>query len=95
MSVIVIDLLGQHILSAIMYPYQNSILKESLDRMSNLRFGQEQARLLHSFIYTLKIKSGIVEDRDLNRTASLHSITHRVKVNSKVGSALLFLDTES
>jgi hypothetical protein len=63
--------------------------------MSNLRFGQEQARLLHSFIYTLKIKSGIVEDRDLNRTASLHSITHRVKVNSKVGSALLFLDTES
>lgn len=36
---IVLDVVGRHILAAIMYPYQNSILKESLDRMSNLRFG--------------------------------------------------------
>lgn len=91
---ILIDIVGRHVLSAIMYPYQNSVLKESLDRMSNLRFGQEQARNFHSFVYTLKLKSGIVEDGlDQNRTASLRSISRKLKSDKK--DSLYFMGTES
>jgi len=88
-----LDIVGRHILSAIMYPYQNSILKESLDRMSNLRFGQEQARLFHSFVYTIKLKSGIVEEGyDANRSASLRSISKKVRSDKK--DSLYFMGTE-
>ena len=90
---ILFDIIGRHVLSAIMYPYQNSILKESLDRMSNLRFGQEQARLFHSFVYTIKLKSGILEEGyDANRSASLRSISRKIKSDKK--DSLYFTATE-
>jgi hypothetical protein len=62
--------------------------------MSNLRFGQEQARLLHSFIHTLKIKSGLMETREANNSESLRSLSKRIKSEQKQES-MLYIATES
>jgi hypothetical protein len=41
-----------------MYPYQNSIIRETLDRNNGKRFGEEFSHYLDSFIYTLRIQAG-------------------------------------
>lgn len=54
-NILIMFVVGRYILSAIMYPYQNSIIRETLDRNNAKRFGEEFSHYLDSFIYTLRI----------------------------------------
>lgn len=56
---ILITLIGRYILSAIRYPYQNAIIRESLDRGNSSKFGQEFAHYLECLVYTLRIQAGM------------------------------------
>ena len=62
LNYILLQSVGRYILIGCIYPYQNSIIREQLDRTNNLKFGQEFAKYLESFIYTLRCQSGL-QDR--------------------------------
>lgn len=49
--------IGRYILCAILFPYQNSIVREQLDRGNSAKFGEEFAHLLDSLVYTLRIQA--------------------------------------
>jgi len=46
LNFMLIVIFGKYILSGIMYPYQNSIIREELDRSNATKFGQEFAHYL-------------------------------------------------
>lgn len=48
-------LIGKYILTGLLYPYQNSIGRETLDRNNATKFGEEFEHYLESFAYTLRI----------------------------------------
>lgn len=50
---------GRYILSAMMYPFQNSIVSESLNRQNNYKLGIEFGLFLQSFVYTLREVNGL------------------------------------
>ena len=56
--------IGRYALSGILYPYQNSVIKESLDRQNNIKFGMELSHFLNCFIFTLKSQSGLSSIND-------------------------------
>lgn len=58
-NLLVMTILGRYILSAIRYPYQNAIIRESLDRGNASKFGQEFAHYLECLVYTLRIQAGM------------------------------------
>ena len=60
---VLLQLTGRYILLSIIYPYQNSILRENLDRQNNERFGEEFAYYVKSFFYTLRVQSGLVSNQ--------------------------------
>lgn len=55
---------GRYILSALLYPYQNAIIRESLDRNNATKFGQEFAHYLECLVYTLRVQAGMEVNRD-------------------------------
>lgn len=50
---------ARYILYCILYPYQNSIQREGLDRSNNERFGKEFCFYLECFLYTFQVHCGI------------------------------------
>lgn len=56
--------IGRYILSAMLYPYQNSIIRETLDRSNATKFGEEFSNYLESMVYTIRILAGMdIESR--------------------------------
>lgn len=51
-------ILGRYMLTGILYPYQNAIGRETLDRNNATKFGEEFEHYLESFAYTLRIQAG-------------------------------------
>ena len=43
----------------ILYPYQNSVARESLDRGNAAKFGEDFCHHLESFSYTLRVQAGM------------------------------------
>lgn len=58
-NVLLIYIMGSYALSAITYPYQNALVRESLDRGNAAKFGDEFAHFIQSFVYTLGVQAGI------------------------------------
>ena len=98
---LIIQIVGRYALIGCIYPYQNSIIKEQLDRTNNLKFGEEFAKYFESFIYTLRCQSGLQDrssqslnftarssQRKTKRTMSLKSISEDITTSE---SALDFL----
>ena len=51
-------IIGCYILTGLLYPYQNSIGRETLDRNNATKFGEEFEHYLESFAYTLRVQAG-------------------------------------
>lgn len=51
---------ARYVLYCILYPYQNSIQREWLDRSNNDRFGREFCYYLECFLYTFQSNCGLV-----------------------------------
>ena len=66
-------LVGRYVLSAILFPYQNSVIRETLDRNNSAKFGEEFSHQLDSLVYTLRIQAG--QDVKGEMLASLHNMT--------------------
>ena len=58
-NLILILTIGKYVLSAMLYPYQNSIVREILDRTNANKFGSEFAHYLVALLYTIRIQAGI------------------------------------
>jgi hypothetical protein len=56
---ILIITIGRYLLSSMLYPYQNSIIREGLDRNNASRFGQEFSHYLECMVYTIRIQAGM------------------------------------
>lgn len=56
---IMIVIIGRYALSGVLYPYQNYIMKDTLFRQNNIKFGYQFSHYLECFIFTLKSQSGI------------------------------------
>ena len=54
-NVLLIYIIGSYALSGITYPYQNALIRESLDRGNAAKFGDEFAHFIQSFVYTLGV----------------------------------------
>lgn len=52
-------IVGRYLLSAALYPYQNSICREFLDKNNARIFGEEFAHYLSSMVYTIRLQSGM------------------------------------
>lgn len=72
---ILITVIGRYILCGTMYPYQNTIVRESLDRINNQRFGQELLLNLKSFAYTIKLYSGMPTNENQQQGTRSNSST--------------------
>ena len=60
-NLIFLIILGRYsILSFGVYPYQNSLMKEQLERSNSARFSDEFAYFVKCMIYTLRIESGLL-----------------------------------
>ena len=57
-NIILIYIVGHYMLTGILYPYQNSIGRETLDRNNATKFGEEFEHYLESFAYTLRVQAG-------------------------------------
>ena len=66
-------LVGRYVLSALLFPYQNSVIRETLDRNNSAKFGEEFSHQLDSLVYTLRIQAG--QDVKGEMLASLHNMT--------------------
>jgi hypothetical protein len=64
-QMIIIIILGRYALSGILYPYQNTIVSQSLDRLNSLKFGEDFVHFLDCFLYTIKSNSGLHTERVL------------------------------
>ena len=73
MNIIFEQILGRYIICMFFYPYQNAITREQIDRSNNLKFGQEFAHFLDSFIYTLQNKKGDILDSEGGKSQSSES----------------------
>lgn len=61
LNLLLLQLAGRYILlSFVIYPYQNSVMREQLDRSNNARFAEEFSYYLKSLIYTLRVHAGLV-----------------------------------
>lgn len=56
---LIILAVGRYILSGILYPYQNFIIRETLDRTNNGKFGEDFGHFLNCMVFTLKYTAGI------------------------------------
>jgi len=57
-----IVLIGRYALSGIMYPYQNAVIREELDRNNASRFGHEFSHYLECLVYTIRVQAGMDDD---------------------------------
>ena len=72
LNLILLYVISRYALSSLMYPYQNSIIREGLDRINSSKFGEEFTHYLDSFLYTLRIHAGQnIKDEYLNSIKSL------------------------
>ena len=58
-NIFLTKILGNYILSAVLFPYQNAYIREALDRTNATKFGEEFAHYLESFVYTIRIQAGM------------------------------------
>ena len=54
-NILLTYIIGHYVLSGLLYPYQNSLGRETLDRNNATRFGEEFEHYLESFAYTLRV----------------------------------------
>lgn len=57
-NIVLIYLFGSYAITTLLYPYQNSFIREALDRNSSTKFGEEFSNYLDSFLYTMRLCSG-------------------------------------
>jgi ABC-type phosphate transport system auxiliary subunit len=58
-SYILLRVLGKYTISSILYPYQNSITRESLDRGNSAKYGDDLSHLLESMSFTIRLNAGM------------------------------------
>ena len=73
-------IIGRYVLCAILFPYQNSIVREQLDRGNSTKFGEEFAHLLDSLVYTLRIQAD--QDVKAEMLASLKNLSRNERKKS-------------
>ena len=54
-NIVLTYIIGKYVLSGLLYPYQNSIGREALDRSNSTRFSEEFEHFLECLAYTLRI----------------------------------------
>ena len=75
--------IGRYVLSAMLYPYQNSIIRETLDRSNAQKFGEEFSNYLESMVYTIRILAGMdIESRKSTKGNSLKKKTSNANDDS-------------
>lgn len=62
-------IVGRTIVSTLTYPYQNSIMKDNLDRFNNKRLSDELLHLMRNFAHTIRMNSGYPARED-NQSSS-------------------------
>ena len=58
-NLILTKIIGNYVLAAVLFPYQNAFIREALDRTNATKFGEEFAHYLESFVYTVRIQAGM------------------------------------
>jgi hypothetical protein len=66
---------GRYILSGILYPYQNFIIRESLDRANNGKFGEDFGHFLQCLVFTIKYTAGL--ETKANKTSQNRSLSQQ------------------
>lgn len=71
-------LIGRWIIAGVLYPYQNFIIRETLDRANNTKFGEDFIHFLECFSATLRNVAGLTIERNesvtsVNQSRRLHS----------------------
>lgn len=78
LNFLLIFFIGRWVLVGILYPYQNYIIRETLDRANNTKFGEDFIHFLECFSATIRSVAGLNIDRQnsvasVNQSRRLHS----------------------
>ena len=89
LNVVLIYLVGHYALTTLLYPYQNSIIREALDRNNSTKFGEEFCDYLDSLLYTMRLSAG----QDI-RNEILKSMKSMRKTQSIEGKEVLLSESD-
>ena len=78
LNIVLTYIIGKYVLTGLLYPYQNSIGRETLDRNNATKFGEEFQHYIESFAYTLRVQAG----QDWRKVLSDYHLKQESKSNS-------------